>query len=411
MPDLSNHLVIGISSSALFDTRESHRVYMDSDKPTYVQYQIDHEDEPFAPGPGFDLIHAMLRLNAKSRPHPIEVVVMSQNEPAAGRRVMKSIEYHKLGITRAAFTGGEPVWKYLKAFNGSLFLSRDQGDVRGALENGFAAGLIYDAPKRKDIDKKQLRIAFDGDAVIFSDASERIYKAEGLEAFKEHERLNASKAMEHGPFYPFLKMLADIQADALDENPIPIHTAIVTARDRPSDDRVFFTLREWGIQVNSLFFLGGIDKKEILEAYRPHIFFDDQKKYVQSASSSVVAAEVPTDYITKPNRVKQMDLAGQFQGGDHKKSEPVAPISKSEFEKSARRIFKQYLPRGNRILPEYQRAFIEKYKDADFEKDRPLVLRKLLKYDLATGARPVKIEFNRTKEEFGSKKLNSLRNS
>lgn len=408
MFDLSKHLVVGISSRALFDTTESHRVYMDSDKSTYVQYQIDHENEPLAPGPGFDLIQAMLKLNAKLRPHPIEVVIMSQNEPAAGRRVMKSIEHHNLNITRAAFTGGEPVWKYLRAFNGALFLSRDQNDVRGALENGFAAGLIYGTPKRKETDKKQLRIAFDGDAVIFSDASQRIYDEKGLSAFRENEKENASKAMEHGPFYPFLKMLAEIQTDARNENPIPIHTAIVTARDRPSDDRVFFTLREWGIQVNSLFFLGGIDKKEILEAYRPHIFFDDQEKYVQSAASSVVAAEVPTDYIVRPGPVEQMNLAPRVRDLGYKPSQPLASVSKTEFEKSARRIFKQYLPRGSRILPEYQRSFIEKYKGADLEKDRPLVLKKLLKYDLTAGARPVNIEFNRTKDEFGARKLSSL---
>lgn len=392
--DLSKHLVVGISSSALFDTSESHRVFMDRPIQDYVDYQIEKENEPFPKGAGFPLIEAMLRLNDRPRPHPVEVVVASVNEPAAGLRVMNSIEHYGLKMTRAFFTGGEPVSKYLKPFNVSLFLSKSSEDVSAALAAGVAAGEIYEPPTKLEIDETHLRIAFDGDAVIFGPESERIFKSDGgIRAFREHEERNALIPMKEGPFYPLLRLLSSIQSAAGEEKPIPVHIAIITARDCPAHKRVFYTLRAWGIQVKTLFFMGGVSKDEVLRAYRPHIFFDDQKEHVEPASQFVPSAEVRTVYDVPKS---QLDLV------------VAEPVSKTGFEEGCRRIFRQYLPRGTTRLPQRQRDFIEKYKREELAEKRLVILKNLQKYDLQAGGHTFKIEFNRTSEDYLNEKLATL---
>jgi 5'-nucleotidase len=295
--DLSELLVVAISSSALFDTRESHLVFTESGLEAYVNYQLLHEEEPLAQGAAFPLISALLRLN-KLIPikHRVEVVILSQNEPEAGLRIMNSVEHHKLEITRAAFTGGEPVARYLHAYKVSLFLSRNEEDVREAIELAVPAGLLYDAPSNPINDLDQLRIAFDGDAVLFSDDSERIYQEKGINAFFEHERQNALKPLPEGPFAPFLKIIARIQNDPLVKSATgipPIRTALVTARNSPAHKRAILTLRAWNIKINEMFFLGGISKDQVLHKFRPHIFFDDQDVHAKPASRLVPSARVP----------------------------------------------------------------------------------------------------------------------
>jgi 5'-nucleotidase len=293
--NLSELLVIAISSSVLFDVRVEHEIYTRCGLPEYLQHQIAHEEQPLPKGTAFHLIEAMLRLNTLTNKRIVEVVILSQNQPEAGLRVMNSVEHHQLDITRAAFTGGEPVAKYLQPYNVSLFLSRNEDDVRDAIESGYAAGLLYDPPANYQSEMNQLRIAFDGDAVIFSDESEQIYQEHGIDKFIEHEQQQATIPMGDGPFAPFLRLVADIQKDQalhnLDKMP-PIRTALVTARNSPAHKRVIYTFRNWGIKIDQIFFLGGISKDRVLKEFRPHIFFDDQDLHAEAASRHVPAARV-----------------------------------------------------------------------------------------------------------------------
>jgi 5'-nucleotidase len=291
-------LVIAISSSVLFDTQKEHSIYMNQGCNKYVEYQIENEENPLHRGTAFHLIQAMLRLNTlNGEKRIVEAVILSQNEPNAGLRIMNSVEHHQLDITRAAFTGGESVARYLRPYNVSLFLSRNEDDVREAIGLGVAAGLLYNPPENFESEMHQLRIAFDGDAVIFSDESEKIYQTKGLEGFIEHETQNVNNPLPEGPFAPFLKLISKIQKDReniseLDGIP-PIRTALVTARNSPAHKRVIYTLRAWGIKIDQMFFLGGISKDQVLKEFRPHIFFDDQDVHVEPASHHVPSARVP----------------------------------------------------------------------------------------------------------------------
>jgi 5'-nucleotidase len=319
--NISELLVIAISSSVLFDTRQEHEIYSTQGLDEYVQYQIANEEQPLNKGTAFHLIEAMLRLNTLSDKRIVEAVILSQNEPEAGLRIMNSVEHHQLDITRAAFTGGEPVARYLRPYNVSLFLSRNEDDVREAIESGFAAGLLYNPPENFESEMNQLRIAFDGDAVIFSDESEKIFQEQGMEKFFEHERQNAANPMAEGPFAPFLRLIAKIQKDQgslpeLDDIP-PIRTALVTARNSPAHKRVIYTLRAWGIKIDQMFFLGGISKDQVLKEFRPHIFFDDQDVHAEPASHHVPSARVPVVRKKKtkedPNQLKLLEITEQVE--------------------------------------------------------------------------------------------------
>lgn len=289
---------MAISSSALFDTRKEHYIYEKQGLEKYVEYQIKYENTPLPRGAAFPLAEAMLQLNnINKKDQKVEIVIISKNEPEAGLRIMNSIENYQLSISRTAFLGGESVAKYLSAYNVSLFLSKNEEDVRHAVEYGFAAGLLYDAPDDDNTELNQLRIAFDGDAVIFSDEAEIIFQKEGIEAFWEHEKANAEKPLPDGPFAPFLRMIAKIQRGyniTKESELLPIRTALVTARNSPAHKRVILTLRAWGVKINEMFFLGGVSKDEILKKFHPHIFFDDQEAHAKPASAFVPSARVPT---------------------------------------------------------------------------------------------------------------------
>lgn len=294
--DLSNYLVIGISSRALFDLEKENKIFQDKGSDAYTKYQIEHENEILTPGTGFPLVKAILELN-KIAPdkRKAEVVIISRNNADAGLRVLNSIRHFHLDMTRASFTSGEPVSKYLQALNVSLFLSADEEDVRMALHSKVPAALIYTAPKDVHAPIGEIRIAFDGDAVIFSDESEMIYQSQGIETFMNHEKLNARNPLPEGPFAKFLRALAFLQASAQKDSKssINIKTAIVTARNAPADERVIRTLRYWKVRVDSMFFLGGVSKDKILQAFEPHIFFDDQDAHCLPASKLVPTARVP----------------------------------------------------------------------------------------------------------------------
>ena len=296
--DLSNYLVIGISSRALFDLNRENEIYETQGLEAYCRYQLEHENDVLEPGTGFALIEAMLRINQiDTGVRRTEVVIISRNSADTSLRISNSINNYNLDITRAAFTGGEPVAKYLNAFEVDLFLSATEEDVQAAVESNVAAGLIYDGPSSNRADPlQQIRIAFDGDAVLFSKESEMIYQQQGLEAFIEHEKMNVEKPLPEGPFAKLLKTLSflqfDLDSNSTQANP-PIRTALVTARNIPDHERVIRTLRTWSVRIDETFFLGGVPKHKILQSFSPHIFFDDQHQHCEGAARVVPTARVP----------------------------------------------------------------------------------------------------------------------
>jgi 5'-nucleotidase len=285
-------LVIAISSTALFDMRESHEIYESQGVAAYAKYQREHEDDILEPGEAFPLVTKLLRINEKLGGEPrVEVILLSRNSADTGLRVFNSIAHHGLNITRAAFSGGNSPYRYVSAFACHLFLSTNAQDVRSALDSGMAAATLL--PSQKSISESdELRFAFDGDAVLFSDASERIFKERGLDAFTANEKAEARMPLDAGPFKKFLQTLHSLQAEfPIDE--CPIRTALVTARAAPAHERVVRTLREWGIRIDESLFLGGLSKGDFLKSFGADVFFDDQQVHCSSASEHVATGHVP----------------------------------------------------------------------------------------------------------------------
>lgn len=292
MNDSPGKLVIGIASRALFDLTDSHAVFEQQGVEAYCRYQIAHEDKALAPGVAFNLAHKLLALNHADPSNPqVEVILLSRNSSDTGLRIFNSIRHHSLGITRAVFTSGESPFRYVPAFGVHLFLSANPDDVRLALESGYAAATILPSHVGSN-ETDQLRIAFDGDAVLFSDEAERVFKENGLAAFTDSERQAAHQPLRGGPFKNFLSMLHRIQSE-YPVNGSPIRTALVTARGAPAHERVIRTLREWGIRIDESVFLAGMDKGPFLEAFGADIFFDDQRKHCESARRHVATGHVP----------------------------------------------------------------------------------------------------------------------
>ncbi len=292
--NLEDKLVVGISSRALFDLEEENIIYENSGLMAYSEFQITHEKDILKPGTAFPLIKALHKLNAEER-YLTEIIVMSRNSADTSLRIFNSIEHYGLNISRAALVGGTNISQYLNAFKTDLFLSANEIDVQEAINANIAAGIICshsELPIDSSKEIEQIRIAFDGDAVIFSDESERIYQEKGLKAFAEHEHQNAQNPLPEGPFAKLLKTLSIVQQQFPEET-VPIRTALVTARNAPAHERVIRTLRAWNVRIDEAFFLGGIDKSEVLKAFGANIFFDDQTVHTDPASKLVPSARVP----------------------------------------------------------------------------------------------------------------------
>jgi len=290
--EFTNKLVVAISSRALFDLSESHEVYQKEGLKAYADYQIAHEDEPLAPGDAYPLVQKLLNINARLQGEPrVEVILLSRNSADTGLRIFNSIQHYQLAITRAAFCGGASPYRYVSSFGSHLFLSTDAVDVREALQHGLAAATILPS-KIRSKDDEQLRIAFDGDAVLFSDEAEKIYKSQGLEAFTASEKAAANQPLSGGPFKSFLAALHQIQSEFA-EGSCPIRTALITARSAPTHERVVKTLRAWKIRIDESIFLGGMEKGKFLHAFDADIFFDDQEGHCHSAREHVTTGHVP----------------------------------------------------------------------------------------------------------------------
>jgi len=293
--DLSQILVIGVSSRSLFDLEAENQIFDKEGIKGYRQYQLDHENDLLSPGTAFPLIQRLLHLNTEAKRQIVEVVIMSRNSPETGVRIMNSVREHGLQITRMAFSGGEPLAPYIDAFHIDLFLSKDKKDVQTVIDSKLcAAAYIYDPPSDFNPTDNRVKIAFDADAVLFSDESEHRYKTEGIAAFHQYEVDHEDEPLEEGPFAKLLIKLSKIQ----EELPTLIELsslrlAIVTARNAPSHMRVIKTLRKWGVYVDEAYFLGGIAKDKVLKAFGAHIFFDDQETHLKDASKLVPSGQVP----------------------------------------------------------------------------------------------------------------------
>lgn len=292
----TDKLVIAMSSRALFDLEAGHQVFIEQGVEAYAQYQIDHEEDVLQPGVAFHLAQKLLALNLalnndavedKSDHPKVEILLLSRNSADTGLRVFNSIEHHGLNIARAAFTSGQSPFRYVSSFGAHLFLSAEPEDVQATLNAGFAAATII--PAIADLpSSNELRIAFDGDAVLFSDEAERIYQERGLQAFTDSEKAAAKSPLPGGPFKSFLSALHRIQAEYTPDN-CPIRTALVTARSAPAHERVIRTLREWNIRIDEALFLGGLPKGAFLREFGADIFFDDQPQHIESAADEQVA--------------------------------------------------------------------------------------------------------------------------
>lgn len=290
--DFKNTLVVSVSSRALFDFENEAKFFKEKGLKAFIERQRKLEKQPLSPGPAFPLIKSLLSLNQyqKNDKEPlVEVIIVSNQHPDTGLRVMSSVQHHALNITRAAFTGGGDTIPYLPAFQTDLFLTKSPEDANQAVKMNVASAYMYRLPPNYEYNDEQLKIAFDGDAVLFSDESEAIFKSKGLEAFVENEITKAKIPMMNGPFGKLLKTLHNIKTLA----PESMRIALVTARNAPSHERALRTLRHWKVDVDEALFLGGMPKAEFLNVFQPQIFFDDQEQHLKNTANFIPVAQVP----------------------------------------------------------------------------------------------------------------------
>ncbi len=296
--NLNGKLIVAISSRALFDLNESNTVWENDGEIAYQQYQITNEDNILDPGPAFPIVKKLLNLKqADNQEALVEVILLSRNSADTGLRIFNSIQAHQLNITRAAFTRGRSPYRYARAFGSHLFLSANINDVQRVISDGIAAATMVSATPF-NTNSQQLRIAFDGDAVIFSDEAERVFQEHDLETFKNTEQDSAKTPLGQGPFKSFLETLHQLQK-TFTPDACPIRTALITARNAPAHERAIRTLRAWDIRTDEAIFLGGMDKTEFIREFGADIFFDDQSSHCERASQHVATGHVPHGVVNE----------------------------------------------------------------------------------------------------------------
>jgi 5'-nucleotidase len=288
---LVDQLVVAISSRALFDFEEENQVFETADDRAYMGMQLERLEQPAKPGVAYRLVRKLLDFNTAETKR-VEVVILSRNDPVSGLRVFRSVTGAALPIERGVFTRGRAPYSYLSPLNANLFLSANADDVRAALAAGFPAALVYTQSLGEDSHPDEVRMAFDGDAVLFADEAERVYQAQGLTAFQKHEARNAERPLPPGPFKPLLEALHRLQVDSR-AGRMKLRTALVTARSAPAHERAIRTLMDWNIAVDEAMFLGGLEKGPFLREFAPDFYFDDQTRHVESAARHVPAGHVP----------------------------------------------------------------------------------------------------------------------
>ncbi len=301
MPTNNEQLVVAVSSRALFDLEMEHRLFEEAGIEAYRKYQTEHKDDPLKPGVAYPFVRRLLMLNKIYGPESFKVIVISRNSPETGQRFFSSCRYYNLPIKAGAFTSGQSTFPYLSAYGASLFLSANKENVIRAIHQGQPAGLVLptDLSQQEADSENELRIAFDFDGVIVDDESEKTYKKEGLAGFERFEQRLKTTPHSPGPLHQLFKKLARFQE--LDEklgqgNPYykpNIRVAIVTARGAPSEQRLITTLRSFGMRAAELFLLDGMSKAGVLEAFRPHIFFDDQIRHLEGTKQIVPSVLIP----------------------------------------------------------------------------------------------------------------------
>ena len=295
---LDGQLVVAISSRALFDFEEENQVFEQGDDRAYMNLQLERLEVPAKPGVAFSLVKKLLAFNDEGTQR-VEVVILSRNDPVSGMRVFRSAQHYGLHIQRGSFTRGQSPWRYLKPLNANLFLSTHLSDVRAALDAGVPAAQVYpNSAHASEAHPHEVRIAFDGDAVLFSDEAERVFQAQGLSAFQAHEHAKASQPLLAGPFKPLLSALQRLQQEGTPA--MCIRTALVTARSAPAHERAIRTLMQWNIEVDEAMFLGGLPKGEFLREFEPDFFFDDQTGHIESAAQHVPAGHVASGISNPP---------------------------------------------------------------------------------------------------------------
>ena len=305
---IENKLVVAVSSSALFDLSESDKVYNECGLQEYRRYQEQNIDVPLGKGVAFPFVKRLLSFNELfADEQPVEVVLLSRNSPETGLRVFRTIKHYGLNISRASFFSGESPYKYLPAFNASLFLSASERDVKNACDAGYAAGRVLKSEVMDDVLDSELRIAFDFDGVIADDDSEKIYQEHGLQAFHKHEAATKATPLDPGPLADLLIKISNLQKLEMErmkedaDYRRQLKISIVTARNAPAHERVVNTLKSWGVEVTEAFFLGGISKDRVLEIMRPHIFFDDQMSHLDHLRN-VPAVHIPMGIANEKHR-------------------------------------------------------------------------------------------------------------
>ena len=314
---IERKLVIGVASSAVFDMREANAVFVREGEEPYRRYQRERLAEPFDRGVAFPFIRRLLNLNnVYPKEEPIEVVVLSKNDPDTGRRFYRSCQSYGLPITRGSFMAGGVPHRYMPAFNVSIFLSPDEKDVKAAMSEGFPAGIVLPGEIAEDDDDLALRVAFDFDGVIADDAAEKVYKENNLDLFHKFEQKNMCEPHAAGPLKDLISKMAFFQKlERKKASQEPGYTpalriAIVTARNAPSNERVVTTLECWGISPDETHFLGGIEKKRVLEIMKPHIYFDDQKAHLTPAANIIPCVHIPFGFVNElPQVVSKVDVA------------------------------------------------------------------------------------------------------
>lgn len=299
---LEGQLVVAISSRALFDFEEENQHFEANDDRAYMSLQLQRLERPAPPGVAFSLVNKLLAFNPPAESggaQRVEVVILSRNDPVSGMRVFRSARHYGLSVQRGVFTRGQPPWRYLKPLHANLFLSANESDVRSALNAGVpAARVLPHSARAGDTHPHEVRIAFDGDAVLFSDQAERVFQSAGLDAFQQHESTHAADPLPAGPFKPLLEALHRLQR--IGDAKMRIRTALVTARSAPAHERAIRTLMDWKIDVDEAMFLGGLPKGEFLREFEPDFFFDDQTGHVDAAASHVPSGHVAAGVVNAP---------------------------------------------------------------------------------------------------------------
>ena len=286
---LDGQLVVAISSRALFDFEEENQHFEATDDRAYMRLQLERLERAAKPGVAFSLVNKLLAFNAQTP--QVEVVILSRNDPVSGMRVFRSAQHYGLPVQRGVFTRGESPWRYLRPLNAHLFLSTNEADVRSALGAGVPAARVYPHSARASSEHpNEVRIAFDGDAVLFSDEAEQVFASGGLDAFQAHERDHSATPLAAGPFKPLLEALQRLRHAT--PQGMRIRTALVTARSAPAHERAIRTLMDWDVEIDEAMFLGGLPKGEFLREFEPDFFFDDQTGHIQNAAEHVPSGHV-----------------------------------------------------------------------------------------------------------------------